>query len=588
MATTEKGAEMQQQALRLPPVAPTPDITLRDYQTEAIEKVLDANERNVKRQLGVAATGLGKTIIFSSLTKRMGLPTLILAHRDELISQAVEKLLFVWPDADVGVVKAERNEVDRQVVVASVQTLARASRRDQLPQDHFGLVIIDEAHHAKAVSYLNIIEHLKVGEEDGPLLFGVTATPDRGDGKGLDDVFSEITFSYDMLWGIRSGYLSDVRGLRVHLNADFGSIKKTRGDYDTGQSSQMLHDADAPHLVAEAWSKYASDRKTIVFTPTVAIASEVVDEMRKVGAEAAIVSGETPIDERRDILERYAKGDIRVIANCAVLTEGFDDPDTSCIIVARPTRSRALYTQMVGRGVRRHPGKEDCLVIDVVGATAEHSLVTIPSLFGITKQNPFEAAEKTVTQAMDEQVQEEIKRGELRAAEAELFHKVVESPIAWVGYKNAAGQGCYTLSLGGRQDGTLVIEPIEGDGENAHYRAIRQWEGDYVPEGEEGLTLRADGSAEKALIHDVDLGMAQGVAEDFVRKNAQNALTDRGAAWRQRPPTQKALDAAAKWRLEVDPEWTGGQLSDALSAHIAAKKARTRNRPAWAAKKGRK
>jgi len=575
-----------------PPATAAPQIALRPYQEEALANIADAANRGVRRQLGVAATGLGKTIIFSSLAQRTDRPTLVLAHRDELITQAADKMLQVWPGADIGVVKAERNEVDHQVVVASVQTLARASRREQLPTDKFGLVVIDEAHHAKAISYLNIIEYLRAGDEDGPLLVGVTATPDRGDGKGLNEVFDEITFTYDMLWGIRSGYLSDLRGMRVTLNADFSKVKKVRGDYDSGQSGQMLHDADAPAMIADAWLKYASDRKTLVFTPTVATALEVEAEMVKRGVAAAMVSGETPLDERRDILARYAAGEIRVVANCAVLTEGFDDPDTSCIVVARPTRSRALYTQMIGRGTRRHPGKTDCLVMDVVGASAEHSLVTVPSLFGIKKENPFEKGEMAVTAAMDEQVEDEIKRGELKAAEADLFRKVLESPMAWITYNNALAQTCYQISLGDREKGNVVIEPIPVDlaDENPgprHHRVYLQWEDGYVPQ-ESGIEIRSDGSGFRTLIANVDLEMAQGVGEDFVRKNGAAALTDRNAAWRQRPPTEKQIGAAEKWRMQIDPEWTAGELSDALSAHIAGKKARSRNRPAWAAKKGRK
>lgn len=531
------------------------------------------------------------TIMFSALAQRMNVPTLVLAHRDELISQAADKIRQVWPDADIGVVKAERNEIDHQVVVASVQTLARSNRREQIPTDKFGLVIIDEAHHAKAASYINIIEHLKAGDEDGPLLVGVTATPDRGDGKGLVDVFDEITFTYDMLWGIRSGYLSDLRGLRVYLDADFSKVKIRKGDYDAGQAGQMLEDADAPSLIADAWIKYAQDRKTIVFTPTVATAEMVTAELIGRGVSASMVSGDTPIDERRDILARYAKGEIRVIANCAVLTEGFDDPSTSCIVVARPTQSRALYTQMIGRGTRRHPDKHDCLVIDVVGASTNHSLVTIPSLFGIKKENPFENAERTVAEAMDEQVEDEIKRGELKATEADLFRKVLESPIAWVQYSNRLSQTCYLCFLGDKEVGSVVIEPICCDDQPTEvptrYHCFQQWESSFVPVGQPGVTLRPDGSGFRTLITNVDLELAQGVGEDFIRKNGAAALTDRNAAWRKARPSQKQLDFAKTLGIVVDPSWNKGQVSDAISARKEALNDRRRNRPAWAKNKGR-
>ena len=524
------------------------------------------------------------TIMFSALAQQSRVPTLVLAHRDELINQAVDKMLQVWPGADIGVVKAARNEVDRDVVVASIQTLARENRRNQLPVDRFGLVIVDEAHHAKAISYQTILEHLKAGQDDGPLLIGVTATPDRGDGKGLVETFDEIVFTYDMLWGIRAGYLSDLRGVRVHIDADFSKVKVSKGDYDVGQAGQMLHDANAPEQIVEAWTKYASDRKTIVFTPTVATAEEVMLEFIKVGVPVGMVSGAMPIDERRDVLARYASGDIQVIANCAVLTEGFDDPETSCIVIARPTKSRSLYTQMIGRGTRRHPHKQDCMVLDVVGASATHNLVTVPSLFGIEKEEDFEEAEKPVTVAVDEQVAEEVARGELKANEADLFRKVLESPIAWVDFNNALAQGCYMCSLGNREAGVVIIEPIPRDvaedaGSERLYHSYTQWDNENVPSGLSALMLNTDGSAYRTLITGVNLEMAQGVAEDYVRKNGAAHLVDKDAPWRKKAPSPAQLEAARKWRMAVDPAWSCGELSDALSAHIAAKKARSKDKP---------
>jgi len=459
----------------------------------------------------------------------------------------------------------------------------RVLSRDVIPKE-LGLVIVDEAHHAKAISYQTILEHLKAGQDDGPLLIGVTATPDRGDGKGLVETFDEIVFTYDMLWGIRAGYLSDLRGVRVHIDADFSKVKVSKGDYDVGQAGQMLHDANAPEQIVEAWTKYASDRKTIVFTPTVATAEEVMLEFIKVGVPVGMVSGAMPIDERRDVLARYASGDIQVIANCAVLTEGFDDPETSCIVIARPTKSRSLYTQMIGRGTRRHPHKQDCMVLDVVGASATHNLVTVPSLFGIEKEEDFEEAEKPVTVAVDEQVAEEVARGELKANEADLFRKVLESPIAWVDFNNALAQGCYMCSLGNREAGVVIIEPIPRDvaedaGSERLYHSYTQWDNENVPSGLSALMLNTDGSAYRTLITGVNLEMAQGVAEDYVRKNGAAHLVDKDAPWRKKAPSPAQLEAARKWRMAVDPAWSCGELSDALSAHIAAKKARSKDKP---------
>jgi superfamily II DNA or RNA helicase len=435
-------------------------IALRPYQEEAIEKINDGLTRGVRRQLGVASTGLGKTIVFSSLAERMGVRTLILAHRDELISQAVDKMLAVWPDADIGVVKAERNETDHHVVVASVQTLARRSRLEQMPVD-FGLVVTDEAHHSMADSYKRIYEYLNITSDSGPLHLGVTATPDRGDRKGLDSIFDEIIFSYDLLWGIRAGYLSDMRGLRVYLkDVDFTKAKVRRGDYDAGETGQMLEDADAPAVIADAWLKHAEGRKTIVFTPTVATAEHTAAELVARGVAAEVVSAQTPLEERRLMLKRFAADELDVIANCGVLTEGFDEPSVSCIVMARPTKSRALYTQCVGRGSRRFPNKQDCLVMDVCGVSDEHSLVTIPSLFGITKRDAFESGEKTVAEVVLEEEEERVKRGEIQARAVELFRRVVSSRINWITFSARFGRTAYAINLNTKDDkkgGSVVI-----------------------------------------------------------------------------------------------------------------------------------
>lgn len=559
-------------------------ITLRDYQEEALGKIDEAEERGVKRQLGVAATGLGKTIIFSTLAERRRVPTLILAHRDELISQAADKLLSVWPDAEIGVVKASRNEVDKPIVVASVQTLARRSRLEQLPQGHFGLVITDEAHHAKADSYQRIYDHLGCGTEDGPLHVGVTATPDRGDGKGLDDIYDEITFVYDLLWGIRAGYLSDLRGLRIYLkDVDFTKAKVRQGDYATGETGQMLEDADAPALIADAWLEHASDRKTIVFTPTVATAEQTRDEFLDRGIEAAMVSGTTPIEERRDMLKQFAAGELRVIANCGVLTEGFDDPAVDCIIMARPTKSRALYTQCIGRGSRKHPGKQDCLVMDVCGASDTMSLVTIPSLFGIEQRNKFEDASATVAEAMFAQEEEKVRRGEMEAKAIELFRKVLESPINWVVF-DSDGRKTYSCSLGSKERGTVVIEHLGGDDDRQWHVYVR-WDETNIPEGVTTKFVNGDGY--RTLIRGVDLEMAQGIGEDHIRKNGVSVLTDRNAAWRNRPPTEKQINAARKWRVKVEPGMTAGDVSDAITEKAEASKHRNKDRrtPAWVKKK---
>lgn len=547
------------------------EIVLRDYQDQTLDRVEKAEAREVRKQLIVAATGLGKTIIFTALAKRRGTRALVLAHRDELVNQAVKSIREWWPDVDVGIVKADENDVRHHVVVASVQTLARERRLAQLlapfspdgmtllgRAEPFGLVIIDEAHHATADSYGSIIEGLRAGQPDGPLLVGVTATPDRGDGKGLDDVFDEIVANWDLLWGIGQGYLSELRGLRVKVSKlDLDKVRVRQGDYDQGQAGRALRDAGAEDVILQAWRKHAEGRRTLVFTPTVETAQLVADRFVRDGIAAAMVHGGTPKDERRQILRDYSAGVIQVLANCAVLTEGYDEPRTDCVVMARPTKSRALYTQCVGRGTRKHPDKTDCLVLDIVGATEQHSLVTIPSLFGLggAQAERMGDGSADLSEMVEEFQQEQIRLGKLRAEDAELFHKVKAKGVNWITiHADDHVLRRYIRPLppkerGGAPEPTVVLAQKTEDTWTA---------GLLMPNGEK-----------RVLMADVSMETAQGVAEDYVRKNGTKALTNLDAPWRKKKPSQKQRDMAAKWKIEVPKDATAGDVSDLIDQRIA-------------------
>ena len=566
-------------------------LELRPYQAEALDLVTAAEARGVRAQLGVAATGLGKTVMFAALAERRGGRTLVLAHRDELVQQAAAKVAEVWPGVDIGIVKAELNMVTSTVVVASVQTLARPARLQALldpienpgllsARDPFDLVVVDEAHHAAADTYRAVLDRLRAGhpaepipdapEFDvdplpaGPLLLGVTATPDRGDGKGLDDLFGEITFSYDMLWGIRSGYLSDLRGLRVQLEQlDLSKVRTTRGDYQAGDSARALIDADAPELIVKAWQEHASDRRTLVFTPTVGMAQDVAEEFHLAGVPSAYVSGGTPMDERRQILRDYSAGLVQVLVNCAVLTEGYDEPRTDCIVVARPTKSRALYAQMVGRGTRRHPDKADCLVLDVVGATG-HSLVTVPTLFGIDRPEYADRlgdGSAGAAALVDEFEQEQVRLGRMRAEDVELFAAMRAEGIAWVQI-HAEGEELrrYHRPLG--PDMPVVV--------------LAQRDPDRWTAGLWWPARNGHREVKRALVHLAPMELAQGVAEDYVRKHGPHHLVRADAPWRGRKPTPKQVAAAKRLGLNPAQFSTAGELSEAMDQVISRRQARRR------------
>ncbi len=305
-------------------------IELRPYQQECIEAIESAEKDGTHRQLVALPTGTGKTILFSTAAKQRNGRTLILAHRDELIQQAVDKLTMVWDNVRVGVVKAERNEIDKQVVVGSVQTVSRENRLEQLPQD-FDFIISDEAHHARAETYCRIYKHLGVMAEDGEELhtdvlhLGVTATPERTDKLGLSDIFDEIVFHRSIQEFIPD-YLCDLRCVQIMTNIDVDGVETWAGDLRTEQLSALLNTGNCNELIVEAWKEHALGRLTLVFTTDVAHARDLCVAFQTAGIEAAWVCGETPLDERRDILAKFAQREIEVLTNCAVLIEGYDNP----------------------------------------------------------------------------------------------------------------------------------------------------------------------------------------------------------------------------------------------------------------------
>lgn len=550
-------------------------IVLREYQEQILERVEAAEARGVRKQLVVAATGLGKSLVFTALARRRGGRALILAHRDELVNQAVATIRGWWPEIDVGIVKGTENDVRHHVVVASVQTLSRSRRMLELlaPFDPngmtllgraepFDLVICDEAHHVLADSWRFILDAVHAGEPDGPLLVGVTATPDRGDGKGLGDVFEEIVATYDLLWGILNGYLCEIRGLRVKVKKlDLDKVKVSKGDYDQGQAGRALRDAGAEHVIYKAWAEHAPDRRTLVFTPTVETAQLVANEFAANGVAAAMVHAKTPQDERRQMLRDYAAGTIQVLANVGVLTEGFDAPRTDCVVISRPTKSRALFTQMVGRGTRLHPEKSDLLVLDVTGVSETLSLVTVPSLFGLSGEwaESMGNGGGLITSAVVGHQQEQIRLGEIKAAEVDLFHKVRAAGIAWI-------------TVPRKEALTYVrpLPPVEKGGPHQPTVILVQRNAD---EWTAGL-IHPDGK-QSTLIGRVSMETAQGVAEDFVRSHAPRSMTDTDAEWRSRRPTPGLVAMARKWHVPIDKSWNMGELSDRLNARIAASKLRT-------------
>ncbi len=349
---------------------------LRPYQKEC-KDILDKTPTG--NHLVVMATGLGKTVVLSHL-KRNG-RVLLLSHRDELVRQP-EK----YYDCTFGIEKADEHASDEEVVSASVQSLARPERLGRFSPDDFDTIIIDEAHHSAAKTYREILKYFSGANRR----IGFTATPQRGDNVRLTDIFDDIIFNRDLRWGIENGYLSRIRCEEVRGKFKLKNVKKYRGDYSDSDLEKTLERGEAIATAAKAYVKKCLDRHTLIYCVTKKLCYLLKDTIIPMLPEEerdsiCVITGDTPADERKQILKNFYDGRIKCIINCMVLTEGTDLPICDTIISVRPTCNPTLYQQMAGRGTRLYDGKEYCLLIDIVpeDSALVRNLCTAPTLFGV-------------------------------------------------------------------------------------------------------------------------------------------------------------------------------------------------------------
>ena len=324
--------------------------------------------------LSIASTGFGKTIALSAVVAKSlegsDAKACILAHRDELTAQNRTKFGRVAPDISTSVFDAETKSWAGRATFAMVPTLTRPANLAAMPT--LDLLVIDEAHHAVADSYRRIIDHVR-GANPACRIFGVTATPNRGDRKGLREIFDNVGDQVRLSELIASGHLGPPRTyvIDVGVQDQLRAVRKSAADYDMTAVAQIMNRAPVTDEVVRHWQEQASERPTVVFCSTVAHAENVAAAFNGAGISAAVIHGDLDAGTRRRILAAYASGEIRVIVNVAVLTEGWDHPPTSCVVLLRPSSYKSTMIQMVGRGLRtvdpeEHPGvvKTDCIVLD--------------------------------------------------------------------------------------------------------------------------------------------------------------------------------------------------------------------------------
>jgi superfamily II DNA or RNA helicase len=418
---------------------PVSALRLRDYQRDAAEAVWQAWARGCKAPLIVIATGGGKTIIAAELMSILfGVRfarSLFLAHRRELLDQTAEKVGIVSPHTQVGIVQGARNDLGRDITIASIQTLGhRSKKRLQALLDNgpYDLLVADEAHHSVSDQWEGVIAALR---EQNPemLLLGMTATPARADGTALDSVFDEIVYEKNIFDLVDLGYLVPPKGFKVSLDLNLDSVKVRDGDYVQKQLSKLMNTPPINRAIVQAWCEYGLDRKTVIFGVDVAHCQRLTEEFRAAGYAADHVNGAMKVRERKDVLQRFRDGETKILTNVEVLTEGYDDPSIEAVLFARPTQSHSLYAQCVGRGLRLFPGKTECLVLDCVGNSDKHRIVQLATLTGFEPVDPV-GEERGRGNGEDDEEDDDLARvldADIRGEEVELTRRAQRARYQW-------------------------------------------------------------------------------------------------------------------------------------------------------------
>ncbi|KAL2847432.1 P-loop containing nucleoside triphosphate hydrolase protein [Aspergillus pseudoustus] len=387
----------------------TPAIQLRDYQEECIQSVL-SHVGEGHRRLGISlATGSGKTVIFTQLIGRVpprgrfGDKTLIIVHRRELVDQAYRHCCLAYPNSTVEIEMGNRvASGNSDIIIASVRSLTSGDRLEKFDPRRFKLVLVDEAHHIVASTYRKVLSHFGLGEKspDSPILVGVSATFSRFDGLKLGAAIDQIVYHKDYTDMIDENWLANAMFTTVKSEADLKRVRKDKfGDFSVGSLSKAVNTIKSNDITVRAWLANASARKsTLVFCVDIEHTKQLTAAFRQYGIDARYITGTTSKTTRDEQLHKFRDREYPVLLNCGLFTEGTDIPNIDCVLLARPTRSRNLLIQMIGRGLRLYPGKKDCHIIDMV-ATLDTGVISTPTLFGL---HPDEVLKEGTTDKLKE------------------------------------------------------------------------------------------------------------------------------------------------------------------------------------------
>jgi len=334
-------------------------IELKDHQQSAIENLQKMRDRGESIALLYHATGTGKTVTAVSDARNFGERTLFLAHTRELVTQAQKTFEHIWTEKKSGMYIAEQKENDAYIVCASIQSIVQ--NLDQFKPDDFGYIIIDECHHSVADTYRKILGYFRP-----KFTLGLTATPERTDGEDLLELFKNVAHKLDLKTAVEIGELTPIRCIRVKTNVDLSTVRINGIKYYSQDLESKLFVPERNKIIVDTYLQYVKNKKTVVFCASVRHAVEIAGLFRNNGVKCEAVSGTMNKNKRESILENYENGDINVLCACDLLNEGWDSPKTEVLFMARPTMSKTLYMQQLGRGMRKCEGKEYLMVFDFI------------------------------------------------------------------------------------------------------------------------------------------------------------------------------------------------------------------------------
>lgn len=553
--------------------------TLRDYQLGGVEAICRAWDEGMFAPLAALATGAGKTTIIAEVVRRRIDPLfergLVIGHTEEIIGQLYDRIInqsegalnghFTEQHAPgIGIVMADNDDADARIVVGTRQSLHLKRLERILRYGRIDKVIIDEAHHAgPGTTYLDIVEYLRRANPNLQIA-GFTATPKRTDDHALGALWTEIVCQWLIPDGIMSGYLVPVTRVKVTTEVDLSNVKSSRGDYTTTKMVSVLDTANWDALAYRAYQQHiaSTNRLCLAFFPSVEMSQQFSERLRTEGVAAAHLDGTTPKDQRRAMLTDYKRGKLRVLSNFAVLSEGFDAPETSAILMARPTRSQTLYTQIVGRGLRPFPGKSDCLLVDLavmdVRALETGTLLGKMTLCKQCSREYFAGLRACPHCGYVRPWKERLRDGasvlneeagvgdKLLANYEALFEK---SFAAWFN----GGDGFFSCTLSFEDGAFIIVPPLEDN----YYRLA--------------LVPKERQKPIQYLIHNEDLASLMLEADTKVRQRA-SLNADKNAAWREHPASMAQINLLTQMSVQVSSGLSKGAASQLITHHIAVRR----------------